>query len=174
MHDAASKERAPSADAALERWNSLKAQERARPDAAHTHARQRAEEPARRCSARTRSASVSPTVGFDWATTQDVMAKIEEEVAELRETLEQRARQHARAPRKKWAICSSRSRTSHGKLGIEPEAALRKANEKFTKRFNQLEANFTRMGGPSTVRRWKRWKRSGRGLRRALNSYSYA
>ena len=28
------------------------------------------------------------------------------------------------------------------KLGIEPEAALRKANDKFTKRFNQLEANF--------------------------------
>src|SRR5580765_897758 len=29
LHDAASKERAPSADAALQRWNSLKAQERA-------------------------------------------------------------------------------------------------------------------------------------------------
>jgi len=28
------------------------------------------------------------------------------------------------------------------KLGIEPEAALRKANDKFTKRFNQLEARF--------------------------------
>ena len=32
------------------------------------------------------------------------------------------------------------------KLGIEPEQALRKANEKFTKRFNTLEAN-TRSAG---------------------------
>ena len=32
------------------------------------------------------------------------------------------------------------------KLGIEPETALRKANEKFTKRFNQLEDNFARDG----------------------------
>ena len=32
------------------------------------------------------------------------------------------------------------------KLGIEPETALRKANEKFTKRFNQLEENFERDG----------------------------
>ena len=34
------------------------------------------------------------------------------------------------------------------KLGIEPEAALRKANEKFTRRFNQLEANFEATGRP--------------------------
>ncbi len=32
------------------------------------------------------------------------------------------------------------------KLGIEPEAALRKANEKFTRRFTQLERNFTAAG----------------------------
>ena len=32
------------------------------------------------------------------------------------------------------------------KLGIEPEAALRKANDKFTKRFTQMEQNFERDG----------------------------
>ena len=36
VHDAASKERAPSADAALERWNALKAQERATTSTRHT------------------------------------------------------------------------------------------------------------------------------------------
>ena len=43
VHDAASKERAPSADAALQRWNSLKAQERGRSPASAHHARQRPE-----------------------------------------------------------------------------------------------------------------------------------
>jgi len=32
------------------------------------------------------------------------------------------------------------------KLGIEPEAALRKANEKFTRRFTQVEANLKERG----------------------------
>src|SRR6476661_2122409 len=36
VHDAASKERAPSADAALQRWNSLKAQERSDTGKAHS------------------------------------------------------------------------------------------------------------------------------------------
>jgi ATP diphosphatase len=32
------------------------------------------------------------------------------------------------------------------KLGIEPEAALRRANEKFTKRFDAMERAFTARG----------------------------
>jgi ATP diphosphatase len=33
------------------------------------------------------------------------------------------------------------------KLGIEPEAALRRANEKFTRRFESMEAAFATKGG---------------------------
>ena len=97
VHDAESKERAPSAEAALDRWNALKAQERAGSGERHSilgsvpkslPALLRAYKIGKRVA----------SVGFEWATTKDVVAKIEEEVAELRETLEHGAGQ--RRPRR--------------------------------------------------------------------------
>src|SRR5262245_5487619 len=87
VHDRDSKARAPSADAALERWNSLKATERS---AAGRQYSALGGVPAslpsllRAFKLSKRAASV----GFDWEKSADVIAKIEEEVAELRETLE--------------------------------------------------------------------------------------
>ena len=81
------------------------------------------------------------SVGFDWAATSDVVAKIEEEVAELRDTLDAAPHDTARAEEEMGDLLFSIANLSR-KLGIEPEAALRKANDKFTKRFNQLEARF--------------------------------
>src|SRR5205814_716619 len=87
VHDATSKERAPSAEAALQRWNSLKATERAETGQPHSTigtiprglpALLRAFKIAKRTAG----------VGFDWAQAADMIAKIEEEVGELRETLE--------------------------------------------------------------------------------------
>ena len=48
------------------------------------------------------------------------------------------------------------------KLGIEPEAALRRANEKFTRRFDAVEHAFERARriAPGT-RRCRKWKTSG-------------
>ena len=144
VHDAASKERAPSAQAALDRWNSLKAQERAETGQRHTilgsvpkslPALLRAYKIGKRVAA----------VGFEWATTKDVLAKIEEEVAELRDTLDTEPANAARAEEEMGDLLFAMANLSR-RLGIEPEAALRKANEKFTKRFNQLEANFHASG----------------------------
>ena len=75
-------------------------------------------------------------VGFDWARTADVIDKIEEEVAELRTAVasEGRARSEEEMGDLLFAIVNL-SR----KLGIEPESALRQANEKFTRRFEALE-----------------------------------
>ena len=56
--------------------------------------------------------------------------------------------QRANAPKKRWATCSSRSRTSRRKLGIEPESALRKANDKFTRRFSAMESRLRASGRP--------------------------
>jgi MazG family protein len=140
VHDAASKERAPSAEAALDRWNSLKAQERTDSGQHHSTlgsvpkslpALLQAYKIGKRVAA----------VGFEWATTKDVMAKIEEEVAELRETIEKEPENAARAEEEMGDLFFAIANLSR-RLGIEPEAALRKANEKFTKRFNQMEANF--------------------------------
>ena len=96
-----------------------------------------------------------------------MIAKIEEEVAELRETLEREPDNTARAEEEMGDLLFAIANLSR-KLGIEPEAALRKANDKFTKRFNQMEENFTRSGGTleaATLEEmeaeWKRIKARG-------------
>jgi MazG family protein len=81
------------------------------------------------------------SVGFDWTTPGDIVAKIQEEVDELREVVEaDTAADHARAEEEMGDLLFSIANLSR-KLGIEPETALRKANEKFTRRFGVLEAS---------------------------------
>ena len=94
--------------------------------------------------------SRAEAVGFDWSRASDVMDKIEEEVAELREALETKNPANLANPANPvedemgdllFAIANL-SR----KLGIEPEAALRRANEKFTRRFEAVEQAFATKG----------------------------
>ena len=86
------------------------------------------------------------SVGFEWHTTSDVVAKIEEEVAELREVVEADGpRDHARAEEEMGDLLFSIAQLSR-RLGIEPETALRKADDKFTKRFGRLEQSVTGSG----------------------------
>lgn len=75
-------------------------------------------------------------VGFDWSRTADVVDKIEEEVAELRAAVHSEGA--ARSEEEMGDLLFSIANLSR-KLGIDPESALRKANEKFTKRFTALE-----------------------------------
>ena len=75
-------------------------------------------------------------VGFDWPQTTQVIEKIEEEVAELRGALAGEGRE--RAEEEMGDLLFSIAQLAR-KLGIEPESALRKANEKFTHRFSRLE-----------------------------------
>jgi ATP diphosphatase len=75
-------------------------------------------------------------VGFDWTESRDVVAKIEEEVAELRRAVDSEGL--ARAEEEMGDLLFAIANLSR-KLGIDPESALRKANEKFTKRFEALE-----------------------------------
>jgi ATP diphosphatase len=75
-------------------------------------------------------------VGFDWPAADNVIAKIEEEVRELREALTQ---SHARATDEMGDLLFAIANLTR-KLGIEPEAALAAANDKFTRRFNAVEA----------------------------------
>lgn len=82
-------------------------------------------------------------VGFDWARTTDVVAKIEEEVAELRAAVATEG--PARTEEEMGDLLFSIANLSR-KLGIDPESALRKANEKFTRRFTALEDNLHNQG----------------------------
>ena len=80
------------------------------------------------------------SVGFDWARTGDVVEKIQEEVDELHEAIGDGS-----APDQDWAeeemgdLLFAIANLAR-KIGIEPETALRKANDKFTRRFEALES----------------------------------
>ena len=83
--------------------------------------------------------SRAAAVGFDWAKATDVLDKIDEEVAEVRREVESGATGHlSRAEEEMGDLLFAITNLSR-KLGIEPEAALRRANEKFTKRFDAME-----------------------------------
>jgi MazG family protein len=140
----------------LERWDDLKARERAlsgRPRKPTSEgalsgvpqnlpALMRAGKVGRKAS----------TVGFDWPNTRGVLDKLEEEVAEIRQAVEARSAdaaddEAARAQIEEeigdllFAIANL-SR----KLGVEPEAALRRATGKFTRRFRAMEQTFEARG----------------------------
>jgi nucleoside triphosphate diphosphatase len=81
--------------------------------------------------------------GFDWQQAADVVDKIEEEVDELRETLQDadRARMEEELGDLLFAVANLARR-----LKIEPEAALRAANRKFTTRFAAMQQRLEEHG----------------------------
>jgi MazG family protein len=105
-------------------------------------------------------------VGFDWERAADVVAKIEEEVAELRAEIRSGAPENRdRAEEEMGDLLFAIANLSR-KLGIEPESALRRANDKFTRRFSAMEARLRATGKPLsgfTLREmddeWERVKR---------------
>jgi MazG family protein len=107
----------------------------------------------------TRAASV----GFDWAVPGDVVDKIQEEVDELREVATGNDVDHERAEEEMGDLLFAIANLSR-KLGIEPETALRKANEKFTKRFTTMERAIgesgRRMTGMTLEEMEKEWERA--------------
>jgi nucleoside triphosphate diphosphatase len=86
--------------------------------------------------------------GFDWPEAHEVLDKIEEEIGEVRETLDKpgpegqsRERQEEELGDLLFAVTNLAR-----KLGIEPEAALRAANRKFTSRFDAMQARLESRG----------------------------
>jgi len=111
----------------------------------------------------TRAASV----GFDWAATADVVEKIREEVDELREELTADPVDQTRAEEEMGDLLFAIANLAR-KLGIEPETALRKANDKFTKRFTSMEqtigASRRQMSGMTIEELEAEWQRAKRRL----------
>ena len=75
-------------------------------------------------------------VGFDWKNSRDVVAKIEEEVAEIKKETVKRGRNRLfeEVGDLLFAVASFAR-----KEGIDPEAALRQALRKFQQRFEKIE-----------------------------------
>ncbi len=89
-------------------------------------------------------------VGFEWAKAADVVDKIEEEVAEVREVLSSREASSPggtpeRLEEEVGDLLFAIANLSR-KLGVEPETALRRANDKFLARFTELERRFALRG----------------------------
>jgi nucleoside triphosphate diphosphatase len=120
------------------RWEEIKAQERGKSETPKTLLSGIA--PALPALLRAYHIGVrAASVGFDWTAPADIVGKIQEEVDELREVVESPgAVDQSRAEEEMGDLLFSIANLSR-KLGIEPETALRKANDKFTRRFGALE-----------------------------------
>ena len=109
-------------------------------------------------------------VGFDWPGPEPVFDKVLEEVAELRDATGAPAAVRGAAVAEEVGdllfACVNLARH----VGVEPEAALRAANAKFTARFHRVEAALAESGRsardvglPELDRLWEEAKQAERG-----------
>ncbi len=91
---------------------------------------------ARACKLSARAARV----GFDWPDAPRILDKLDEEIAELRAELPQadQAGDPARLTDELGDVLFTVANLAR-KLGLEPEACLRQANDKFSRRFEAME-----------------------------------
>ena len=136
-------------DQVIEKWETLKARERAAAGIEPKKRKTTLSGVPKTLPSLLRAYEISAraaAVGFDWAKPTDVLAKIDEEVAEVRREVESGATGTlSRAEEEMGDLLFAIANLSR-KLGIEPEAALRRANEKFTKRFDAVEQAFVDQG----------------------------
>jgi ATP diphosphatase len=85
------------------------------------------------------------SVGFDWSRAGDVIAKILEEVDEVREVVDTTPDDGRRLEEEMGDLLFAMANWSR-KLGVDPETALRKANAKFARRFTAMEERIARQG----------------------------
>ena len=131
--------------AVIEKWENLKAQERA---ASGSREKTILSGVPRTLPALLRAYELSAraaAVGFDWARAVDVLDKIDEEIRELRDVVARESSDRARLEEEMGDALFSLANLAR-KMGIEPEAALRRANDKFQKRFEALEHGVTADG----------------------------
>lgn len=145
-----STERPTTAAQVLERWDDLKARERA---LAGTH------QASPRASTLDSVPSTLPALlrayklgrqasraGFDWPRALDVVAKMEEEVAEIQQAVESADTDSRGHLEEEIGDLLFAIANLSRKLDIEPETALRRACTKFSKRFAILEQTFEASG----------------------------
>jgi MazG family protein len=148
-------------------WEAIKARERAAASASHAGTLDGVPRSLPALLAAHEIGTRAAAVGFDWETAPDVLAKIEEEVAELRQAITGETPE--RAAEEMGDLLFALVNLSR-KLGIEPEAALRAANRKFAARFRALEERVEARGArmqdlplEELERVWQAVKREGEG-----------
>jgi len=129
-------------------WETLKAEKRAAKGAASLlddvamalPALQRAEKLTKRAA----------RINFDWPTPEPVLEKLEEELAELKQARAEGDQEHiAEEMGDILFVMANLAR----KLKVDPEDALRRANAKFTRRFQYIETKLAEQGrtGPQPL-----------------------
>ena len=84
-------------------------------------------------------------VGFDWVKIEDLIDKVEEEVHELRHEIASRLPENGRLEEEAGDLLFAASNLARY-LGSDPESCLRRANQKFKRRFQALEQEVAKMG----------------------------
>jgi ATP diphosphatase len=104
-------------------------------------------------------------VGFDWENPEQVISKIQEEIAEVREAVEIQDQAHI-AEEVGDLLLAVTNLARH--LKVDPEQALRQANRKFVGRFEMLEQSLRESGDDwsdltleQLEERWQAVKRDG-------------
>ena len=128
-----------SAAAVLDNWDELKANERAVSGKPEKVNNSLLDEVPVHFPALLESLKVSKKaakVGFDWENADQIFAKIDEEIAELKAALNQKDEENIQEEIGDllFAVVNLSRR-----LGVEPETALKKTNRKFRKRFKFIE-----------------------------------
>jgi tetrapyrrole methylase family protein/MazG family protein len=85
-------------------------------------------------------------IGFDWKQPADVLAKIEEELGEIRAEMDRPDRSGKEALTGEIGDLLFAAASLARQLEIEPELALREALDKFRRRFGRLEARVRKSG----------------------------
>ena len=136
-----------SADVQTRAWESQKAAERAEKAAAEGGAAGVLDGIARALPALTRALKLQRRAaqeGFDWPDIQPVLAKIDEEIAEVRCEIDDGAPAARLADEVGDLLFACVNLARH--LKIDPEDALRKGNSKFEQRFHSIEEALARDG----------------------------
>jgi nucleoside triphosphate diphosphatase len=145
--------RASNAEEALASWNNVKEQER---EAAQ---REKGESSGRRPSLLEGISETMPSTleayelgvraaeaGFDWAKVEDLLDKVEEELRELRQEIPVRAGNDVRRVEQEVGDLMFAAANLARYLHSDPESCLRRANRKFTARFQKLEREVEKRG----------------------------
>ena len=106
-------------------------------------------------------------VGFDWGALEPILAKIQEEIGEMRHEIATQASKERLADELGDVLFAVANLARH--LQLDPEAALRGTNSKFERRFRQIEQWLAEQGrtpAESTLEEmdglWERAKREER------------
>ena len=138
-------------DQVIEKWEQIKARERAASGTPDKRQSTTLSGVPKTLPALLRAYEVSAraaAVNFDWQTPGDVLTKIDEEVSEVRQEVESGATGHlSRAEEEMGDLLFAIASLSR-KLGVEPEAALRRATDKFSSRFETMERALAAKGRP--------------------------